>query len=90
MTKLYSINRLRWLKPYSWIEYDADVFFGHYTITKNETPFEEGEQLWHVKFCFVEYYDDGELGRTATLKEAKALAEKDWLKRITAVLQEVK
>lgn len=87
-TRYYRIKPLKWKKTTAndyWQVWSSD---SAYSIDRDR--FKEGEPWtpWKVKWCFAEYYDEGER-QVESLAEGKRWADDDNIKRLLPRLTEV-
>ena len=87
----YKIKPIEWERAEEEIEchddiedkYEASTTFGGYEI-------ELISDEWFINYCFREYYDDGCIGRTHSLSDAKEIAAKHWEDRLSKTLIKIK
>ena len=90
MSKKYEIKPLKWEKFQS-----TGSFKGTAYMATNDFFSEFGEYIIHEEkeggFYLSTPYDEGKVHKNIkTLEEAKAKLQKDWEKRLTKILKEVK
>lgn len=91
---IYRITPLKWSKleknGYS-EKASAGTSRGDYKVERYREDWEENKPWagWQVRYCFVEYYDEGEVS-VESLAEGKKWAEDDWQRRMIADLTPAK
>lgn len=90
--KTYRIRPLKWTKMYDETrqEFGTDTIFGSMSVWRRRENYEsDGEWgTWHWKYCFDEYYEEGEQD-CASLKAGKAAATEYYLNKLMGALKEV-
>ena len=77
--ELYKIKQLEWEE--STLGYDTFTPFGRMTVYKSD------DKSWTWGYCFDEYYDE-ETFSCEGPDQGKLLAQEEWNKRITSMLEE--